>query len=607
MMNNNELSKLSKYDHASNTPDLKCKIANESIRGDYFQGWQAADQYAFDVLNESILTNRYVKLAAKRYFEFRENPEYYLDKRAVDLIILISNGLRHVKGPIAGQPLKLMSWMIFSIACIYGFRYKSTKRLVTNKAYIFVARGNAKSTLLSVLAVYGLLCNPNGSPLTVSAARNREQARIVFTDCRKMILGAHKSIRDKFIVEEHKIKCKTNGGLFYPVSSDAGNMNGLRTTQVLIDELHVNRNTDVQTTLETGMASSKDAVMFMISTAGENVPTNPAIIEQQIGRNVVEGNVNLPNYFYLEYSLDERDDWQDSSTWIKANPSLGHSVFEHILEQTCNEAKTTPSKRVQFMTKHCNVFYSGGEDSFIDQNDYDQSVTPFNWESVSKKHDYKCYIGIDLAFQDDLCSVAYLFEHNKTKKRILTTRSFVTTGMIKKSSEFMAKLYGSLTDGEHLIRYNGLTQDHDYILNDLVNQIKTYGLDVILIGYDPASGGTQFATNLSKQHNEYREDDNLLTVKQGYGLSDAALLFQSDLVGGSLQLDNNDQTLKYCLNNVKVIQGQNNSIKLDRAKGENKTVKIDAAIASVIAYRMVIYNQKYNNESVYEKRDILYL
>ncbi|NDO73064.1 terminase large subunit [Shewanella sp. SE1] len=608
-MTNDKLKRLSKYDHLTNNPDFTDRIAGNKLDSEYCQDWRAADQYAYDILSNRIQANKWTRLACERYFNYRENPDYYLDKKSINLIILIANGLNHVKGPLGGKPIRLMHWLIFIIANVYGFRHRDTKNLVFNKAFIFVARGNAKSTLLSVLSIYSLMFNRNESPLTVSAARTRDQARIIFEDARKMILNANEYIRDKFEVQQHQIICLANNGVFKPVSSDSQSMDGMRTTQVLIDELHSHRSTNTKDTLETGLSSSIDSVMFMISTAGENLPSNPAKLEQQIGRDIVSGNINQPNYFYLEYSLDDHDDWQNQDNWIKANPSLGHSVYLDNLIQDAQLAKSVPSKRTSFLTKHCNVFYRGSEDSFIDQTEYSNAVAPFRWESFGKQSGYRCYIGVDLAYEDDLCSVAYIFEHTQSGKRYATTRSFITSGMLQKTSEHMAKIYSTLKDDSHLIVYQGYKQDHAFIMRDVLDQISKYDLDVSMIGYDAASGGTQFAQNLNNEDPTFIPDDNLISVRQGYGLSDAALELRSDIASQNFNLDDQDTTMKYCLFNVCVTQGTNNTIKLDRPKGTNKTVKIDAAIALTIAYRTIIFERDYKHKqtSIYEKKDIFFL
>jgi phage terminase large subunit-like protein len=44
---------------------------------------------------------------------------------------------------------------------------------------------------------------------------------------------------------------------------------------------------------------------------------------QKTCKEILDGVKHDDAQFALIYELDEDDDWTDSSTWIKANPSLG--------------------------------------------------------------------------------------------------------------------------------------------------------------------------------------------------------------------------------------------------------------------------------------------
>ena len=167
---------LSKYDHGVE---------------EYHQGWEACDQYAYNVIMGITPTGNQAKLACARYIHDRETrKDLVFDTRKANHIIRFAGLLKHVKGPLTGKPVKLLNWMIFVLSNIYGWYYisgtKKGRRRFT-RAFTLVARSNAKSFICSIVALYTQRTSPNGSPGCYSVARQKEQARVVFDDAYKML------------------------------------------------------------------------------------------------------------------------------------------------------------------------------------------------------------------------------------------------------------------------------------------------------------------------------------------------------------------------------------------------------------------------------------
>ena len=69
--------------------------------------------------------------------------------------------LPHVKGPLAGTPIKLEPWQVFILTTVFGWIKPDGNRRF-RRSYIEVPRGNAKSTLSSALALYMLAADGEG-------------------------------------------------------------------------------------------------------------------------------------------------------------------------------------------------------------------------------------------------------------------------------------------------------------------------------------------------------------------------------------------------------------------------------------------------------------
>ena len=69
--------------------------------------------YPLQVLNNEIITNRYIKLAVDRFCRFLET--YNFDEEKVKKVIKFCESLTLTAGQFHGQKMKLMGWQIFLI------------------------------------------------------------------------------------------------------------------------------------------------------------------------------------------------------------------------------------------------------------------------------------------------------------------------------------------------------------------------------------------------------------------------------------------------------------------------------------------------------------
>ncbi|MQM29316.1 MAG: terminase, partial [Candidatus Accumulibacter phosphatis] len=159
-----------------------------------------ARQYAKAVVTGKISTGKWVREACQRQLDdlarftgrdspYRFNPTL-TDKlgrsfRPADNLCAFIERLPHVKGPLAGQPIRLEPWQVFILTTVFGWVKPDGKRRF-RRAYIEVPRGNAKSTLSSALALYMLAADGEGGAEVYSLATTRDQARIVFGDAQTM-------------------------------------------------------------------------------------------------------------------------------------------------------------------------------------------------------------------------------------------------------------------------------------------------------------------------------------------------------------------------------------------------------------------------------------
>lgn len=129
-----------------------------------------ARQYARDVAAGKMPACKWVRAACQRQIDdldrykgkdspYRFNPKL-TDKQGrsfypADNLCAFIERLPHVKGPLAGQLIRLEPWQVFILTTVFGWVKPDGKRRF-RRSYIEVPRGNAKSTLSSALALYML-------------------------------------------------------------------------------------------------------------------------------------------------------------------------------------------------------------------------------------------------------------------------------------------------------------------------------------------------------------------------------------------------------------------------------------------------------------------
>src|SRR3546814_8472656 len=93
----------------------------------------------------------------------------------------------HVQGSWDSATLTLEPAQIFILVNVFGFRRKVDDRRRFTRAYIEVARKNAKSTLTAGIALYCLTCENELGPEIIIGATTSAQADKVFKPAKLMV------------------------------------------------------------------------------------------------------------------------------------------------------------------------------------------------------------------------------------------------------------------------------------------------------------------------------------------------------------------------------------------------------------------------------------
>ena len=458
--------------------------------------------YAGAVVDGEIVACKYVIQACQRQLDDldREGFDYHFnppmedgngkDYKPGSRVCAFIEKLTHIKGHWARTPIRLEPPQIFWLMCIFGWvDAKGLRRFKT--AYLEVPRKNAKSTLLSGVALYMLCADQEGGPEIYSCATTRDQARIVWADAHKM------AERNPALCEYYGVDVTANAvsvvaeaGSFRALSRDqGGNLDGLNIHCAVIDELHGHKTRDVWDVVESATGAREQPLIFGITTAGFN--RAGICYEQRIYlTKLLDRVAEDDSYWGVIYTIDDGDDWCDPGVWAKTNPLFGVSVQPEDIERKCRKAQQMASATNNFLTKHLNVWVNSGT-AWMDMRAWDKCAN----------HDLKitdflgqdCHLGLDLATKNDIAAL------NCTFRKIIGGEEHFYSFPFNYLNEEAAEeggnsQYSGWARSGHLILTDGNVTDHRRIEQDVRDLASSY--NVVSCAYDDWQG-QYIANNLS--------------------------------------------------------------------------------------------------------------
>ena len=381
-----------------------------------------AKNYAKDVVAGKVLTCKWVRRACERQLQdlirfkgkeslYRFNPKLTAKNGRTfypaDNLCAFIERLPHVKGPLAGEPIRLEPWQVFILTTVFGW-IKADGNRRFRRSYIEVPRGNAKSTLSSALALYMLAADGEGGAEVYSLATTRDQARIVFGDAQTMARQSA-GFRARFGVGvgAHNMHVMASGSKFEALSAEGSTLDGLNIHFGCVDELHAHKTRTVYDVVETGTGKRDNSLLWVITTAGSNRSGICYEVRTFVTR-LLDGVFEDDSQFGIIYGLDETDDWITEESLIKANPNWGVSVRPEVLLPLQAKAMQLPSAVNNFKTKHLNEWVNA-DTSWMDMRAWDRCANPsLTLEAYAGQ---PCWIGLDLASKVDIAALVLVFAH----------------------------------------------------------------------------------------------------------------------------------------------------------------------------------------------------
>lgn len=558
-----------------------------------------ATEYAFNVLDEKVMTGYLMKLACFRHVRDlqrveNEEFEFYYDVNEVDKILKFAAIAPNVD---TGKPTRLMDWQKFIFAMLFGWRDGlGTKRFT--RVVLSVARGQGKSYLMAIYMTYSFLIESMGlsNQDFLVTAENYDQTGKLYGYIANML----KSIidqqpvfeklaeEDDLVIHEHTgISMRKFNNNLRPLSFNAGKYDSYHFTTAVFDEVGNIKTREGTKKIVSGQVKVPNHQYIEISTSYPD-PSVPFHDEQKMIQQVMEQDFNreADRTLGLIWAQDSLDETFKEDTWIKSNPLLGlpsqHDVLLDGLRDK-RDADMLAGTVDDFQNKNLNLWLQEATNSYLKLSDIERAIIP-SFDIRGRD----VYIGFDYSMFSDNTAIAFVYPYQDgdgRQKWHIEQHSFIPwekAGSIQAKEkqdgieyrELARKGYCTITSHPQ-----GLIND-DQVYNWLLTYVEENNLNVIFFGYD-AWG----ATNAIKQM-DINTDYPLETIRQRTSeLKDPTKFLQKLFVEGNCSRLN-DKIMEKALINAEIYEDKI-GIQVDKAKA---TLKIDVVDAIIDALYQGMYH-----------------
>lgn len=437
-----------------------------------------------DVLSGEIVACKKVRMACQRHLDDLERsrttdwPYRFDEGRADRAVAYFERFLAPSKGDLTR--MQLMPWQCFIEGSLYGWVDKSTGLRRYREGLICMGRGNGKSTMMSGNASYLASKDGERGADVYLLANTKEQAGIIYKECAAQI-SASPQLSRHFRTLRDSIHYDRSRSTIQHRASDSRKLDGLNPHGAIFDEIHEMRDFKLINVVKRGMNKRKQPLAIYITTMG-SVLDGPLMYYYGLFTDAMLGQLRqdvADRLFAFIAEMDPEDDIEDSSLWIKANPSIGVLLDIETLKTDWARCKQIPAERADFINKQLDIFTDAADMPFID---HDVIMRNEDWIDTGLLEGRSCYGGFDLSLSEDMTAAGLEFQLDDGRYFYLchawTTRRKVELDLEKiPYHEYALSGWLTIVDGAYV--------DYDQIYQWFVDQMAHY--EIAAIGYDPAN------------------------------------------------------------------------------------------------------------------------
>lgn len=556
------------------------------------------------VLAGDIPVCREIAMEMNRIDELIADPNIYYDDQAVEGFVRFAEAEMTLTD---GEELKLLDSFLIWAEQIFGWWYyeqrsvyvpkegghgghferRKVKLRLTNKQYLIVGRGAAKSLYETLLQAYFLVIDTSTTH-QITTAPTMKQAEEVMSAFRTAIVRergplfkfltmgsqnstSNKTLRPKLYPSKKGIENNLTGSLLEIRPMTIDKLQGLRTKMNTVDEwLSGDIREDVVGAIEQGASKIKDYLILAVSSEGTVRNSAGDSIKLELLK-ILKGEYRDPHTSIWYYRLDDISEVANPEMWIKAQPNLGITVSYETYQRDVERAEHVPSARNDILAKRFGIPMEGYTYFFT----YEETLP-------HRRRDYwglPCALGADLSQGDDFCAFTFLFPLARGEFGV-KTRCYISSLTLAKLPSALRKKYDEFIDEGSLQVLECSILDMMEVYDDLDRFIDDSRYDVRSFGFDPYNA-KEFVARWEQENGPYGLEKVIQGVK-----TESVPLGELKKLSEERALLFDEALMQFTMGNCITLEDTNGNRKLLKKRREEKIDSVAAMMDAFVSYKL---------------------
>ena len=524
-------------------------------------------------------TPKYVKLQMKEWLKIAEgkHKKYIVSEAKVKQVENILKLLNMPKGLKAGESLYECStgyqWFIY-IAVFCTVYRDDTKRRKYETCLLEICRKNFKTYTVGTIFIIAFLTEPQFSKfysVAPDGSLSKEIQEAISETLRSSPAIYEYKNTKRFKILRDYISFKPLLSKFIPLSYSTSRMDSRMPNVFCADEvgaLPINYPVEA---MRSGQINMKNRLGFIISTKYPTID-NPFEDYVSYSKKVLDKIEKDETVFSLLYEPDNTKDWISDDLILKqANPAALEipEIWEELKKKRAY-AIAVDKARENFVTKHCNIIYTGiGTETYIDVAAVQKCRTShIDWK------DRTVYVGFDLSETNDNTSVA-MVTADENNNIIADVFAFIPEGRIDEKTISEKLDYRNMIENTSKCMACGdKVIDYTFVESFILSLEERYGVKVQAIGFDRWNA-------LSTAQKLEKEGHNLVEIRQHSStLHPPTKLLKEKILSGEFQYEKNP-LLEINFQNARCTYDTNRNLYVTKKKSNGKVDMVVSLINAV--------------------------
>ena len=562
-------------------------------------------QFRDAVLRGEIPVCRNISMEMNRIDSLIANPGIYYDDEAINgFIAFCENELTLTDG----SDLKLLDTFKLWAEQVFGWYYfveqsvweedpngrggqfvrKWVKKRLTNKQYLIVARGAAKSMYGSCIQNYFLNVDRSTtqqittaptmaqaeeilSPIRTAIARSRGPLFQFLTEGSLQNTTGSRANRQKLASTKKGIENFLTGSILEIRPMSISKLQGRRDKIATVDEwLSGDIREDCIGAIEQGAMKNDDYLIVAMSSEGTVRNGAGDDIKMELMK-ILKGEYINPHVSIWYYQLDSLDEVANPAMWMKAQPNLGKTVSYDVYQLEVERAEKAPAARNDILAKRFGIPMEGYTYFFSYEETLPHPRRVY-WEMP-------CAMGADLSQGDDFCAFTFLFPLNGGAFGV-KTRSYISSLTYSRLQPAMRLKYDEFIQEGTLVVMEGTVLDIPQVYDDLDDHIRACKYDVCCFGYDPYNA-KDFVERWISENGTFGVEK----VIQG-SRTESVPLGELKKLSEERMLFFDEGIMSFAMGNCITLEDTNGNRKLLKKRYDQKIDNVAAMMDAYIAYKL---------------------